>query len=58
MVYNNMEHARYIEVIKAGAALTEAEVKEGWHFCPEWDFLLIHPDDPEAECCDCQLTEK
>lgn len=24
------------------------------HYCPEWDFDLIHPDTPEMECCLCQ----
>ena len=24
-------------------ALTEEEILQGWHFCPEWDSLLIGP---------------
>jgi hypothetical protein len=25
----------------------------GFHFCPDWDFLAICDDAPEAECCTC-----
>lgn len=35
-------------------SLTPEEVAAGWHFCwAEWDGLLIHESDPEAECCSC-----
>jgi hypothetical protein len=53
-----MEHTRYIEVMKDGNPLTDAEVKHGWHLCPDWDFLLIHPDTPEAEACNCKLSKE
>lgn len=33
--------------------LTPEELAEGWHFCPDWDFLLIHESDGEAEGCTC-----
>ncbi len=25
------------------AQLTPAEIAEGWHFCDEWDYLLVGP---------------
>lgn len=31
--------------------LTQEEMNEGWVFCCEWDGLLIHKTDREAECC-------
>ena len=37
------------------AELTTEEKAEGWHFCNEWDGMLVHPDSPEAEACDCPL---
>lgn len=37
------------------ATLTEQEIKAGWHFCPDWDFLLIGPGDPEMDCCGCGI---
>jgi hypothetical protein len=33
--------------------LTEEEIKEGWHFCPVWDGLLIYRHDLEAQFCIC-----
>lgn len=33
--------------------LTQEELDQGYHFCCEWDGLLIHKDDPESECCLC-----
>lgn len=31
--------------------LTEEEIKAGWHFCWEWDGLLIGPGMDETQCC-------
>ncbi len=34
--------------------LTEAEIAEGWHFCPDWDGLLVQQGDFQAgEFCLC-----
>jgi len=36
--------------------LTQEEISCGWHFCPEWDGLLIGPGmDEFAQCCPCSL---
>ena len=35
------------------AELTQEELDQGWHFCTEWDFLLIGPEMKEMECCNC-----
>lgn len=32
---------------------TQDEINQGYHACPEWDFLVISKDDPEFECCTC-----
>jgi hypothetical protein len=34
--------------------LTEDEQKDGWHFCPDWDGLLLDGD-PESESGYCPL---
>jgi len=34
--------------------LTEEEISEGWHFCWEWDGLLVGPGMKEIEVCNCQ----
>jgi hypothetical protein len=38
--------------------LSEEEMKEGWHFCDEWDDLLIHPDCDEFYFCSCSHMKK
>lgn len=35
--------------------LTQEEADEGYRFCCEWDGLLIHKDDMEAEFCTCKM---
>lgn len=34
--------------------LTLEEILQGYHFCPAWDFLLVGPEDQEAQCCCCE----
>ena len=51
---HGMSEKRYIELMgNKDIILTLDEVEDGWHFCKEWDFLLIHPLDPEYEVCIC-----
>lgn len=38
--------------------LSEDEMKEGWHFCAEWDDLLIHADSDEFQFCKCSHMKK
>lgn len=33
--------------------VTEEEFAQGWHFCPDWDWLLVGPGMPEEEGCCC-----
>ena len=40
------------------AELTKEELQEGWHWCPEWDFLLVGPDMKEWEVCLCKNFKK
>jgi hypothetical protein len=41
------------------ALLTEEEINAGWHFCPEWDGLLIGPGMAEYESfCSCHKNSK
>ena len=28
------------------------------HLCPDWDFMAIHADTPEFECCTCEWEDK
>lgn len=48
-----MDAKRYFELQNnPDLDLTEEEQKE-WHFCMDWDGLLIHMNDPEMSCCTC-----
>lgn len=33
--------------------LTEAELAQGWHWCYDFDGLLVGPDTGEAQYCTC-----
>ena len=50
---NTMENDRYNFLMHSDDSLTEKEVSDGWHFCADWDGLLINNDWPESECCSC-----
>ena len=39
------EHTKHLEQGRKGA-----------HFCPDWDYMAIHDDMPEAEACLCDLS--
>lgn len=36
------------------AKLTAQELAQGWHFCMDWDGMVVHPDEPEGESCTCE----
>jgi len=53
-----MEDVRWNELMwgLGYGRLTEEEIAAGWHWCPDWDDLLIGPDpkwDGERELCHC-----
>jgi hypothetical protein len=33
--------------------LTDSEIQEGWHWCNEFDGLLVGPGSFELNCCRC-----
>ena len=35
--------------------LTKEEIKLGWHFCPEFDELLVGPGMGEMKICTCHI---
>ena len=47
----NLERLKYLDL--NGGNLTELEINQGWHFCPDWDYALIHPYDFEYDYCNC-----
>ena len=49
-----MTHERWTEVEKnQELKLTAQEIADGWHFCPEWDGLLVNSNDEEGEGAAC-----
>jgi hypothetical protein len=46
-----MSKERYAELDKVGEGLTEEELEAGWHFCPDWDGMLVGPGMQEAKVC-------
>lgn len=48
-----MDNKRYKELMDSNVALLTAEEGRIWHFCWDWDGLLVEKDSPEFECCTC-----
>ena len=49
-----MTQARWLEAMKDDSAiLTEEELAEGWHWCAEFDGLLVGPGMGELKFCKC-----
>ena len=46
-----MDKTRYILMDREGGPLTQEEADAGWHFCSEWDGMLIGPGMQEYESC-------
>ena len=43
----------FLEINK-DAKLTKEELAAGWHWCPDWDYLLVGPGmDEFIEGCNC-----
>ena len=49
-----MDRHRYEELeADPNARLTDDELAEGWHWCHEWDQMLVGPGMPEMDACHC-----
>lgn len=49
-----MTEERYKALVKnQDLKLTAQEIKDGWHFCFDWDFMLINKTWIENEHCNC-----
>lgn len=49
-----MTPERYARLMETDEELQPSEFAEGWHFCIEWDGLLIGPGMSEMDCCHCK----
>lgn len=53
-----MTERRFCELMdNDDAKLSEEEIKQGWHFCMEFDGLLYNSND-EAFTCDCNEFQR
>lgn len=55
-----MTDERWNAVMKSGAddnplELTPEEIEAGWHFCHDWDGLLVGPGMVEEGACTCEV---
>jgi|GEM_PF-6976363 hypothetical protein len=59
---NGMDLCRWKEVMNdESKRLTNEEISKGWHFCYEFDGLLVGPaegDGGEWACCSCFTQEE
>lgn len=57
---NGMMLSRWRELMDdESKQLTPEEREKGWHFCYEFDGLLVGPaEDPEWDCCTCFTEEE
>ena len=55
-----MEHKRWIRLMESDSLqLTDEEIAQGWHFCGDWDWLLVGPSMPmEWDRCTCHGDKK
>ena len=42
-----------MELERKGLGLTKAEQDEGWHWCYDWDLMLVGPGMQAQEACVC-----
>ena len=49
-----MDRERFLALDRSGTGLTAAEWDEGYHWCYEWDGMLVGPGQDEALVCSCQ----
>lgn len=48
-----MDTDRYHKIACGVSSLSEDECVEGWHWCEEWDGLLVGPGMQELDSCTC-----
>ena len=49
-----MDKKRWVELEKSlDSVISIEESEEGWHWCPDWDYLLVGPGMGELESCCC-----
>ena len=52
---SDMTIRRYNHLFMTGKPPTESEHNKGWHYCYDWDLLLVRKGFDEGELCTCKL---
>ena len=39
-------------------SLTPEEISVGWHYCRNWEWLLIGPGNPKMNNCKCKIDKR
>jgi len=50
-----MNNDRYFKCEFGNEPLTREEINQGWHWCENWNDMLVGPGMKEMECCYCNL---
>ena len=45
------------ERIRDGS-LTPEEISVGWHYCRNWEWVLIGPGNSKMDSCNCKVNKK
>jgi len=56
--YEEEEHPYLLANRHVQPEITEEQAAKGWHYCPEWDGLVVHPGVPEWDACVCKVPGK
>jgi hypothetical protein len=48
-----MTYERYMKIEKDGCGLTKEEMDAGWHWCYDWDCMLVGPGMDAWNTCTC-----
>ena len=55
----HISNARFVALMdNDDLPLTQEEKDAGWHFCGNWDGLLVGPGTMEWDGCTCGITPK
>lgn len=52
-----MTDERWTTAMASQLRLTLFEMRNGWHYCWEWDGMLVGPGMMEYSCCMCHGTQ-
>ena len=39
-------------------SLTPEEISAGWHYCRDWEWVLIGPGNSKMDSCNCRINKK